>query len=232
MQPLPGCKPVSRYFNRAHCRFWRGEYFNEDLHTHTHCRLNDLEEEKDDFDVALHIPEIERPEKQFDNQLTLFDLKQPRGKTGDHIESSRYVKTASSRPTGPNDKRVSERGNDSGRCAARNLSTVRASNVDEFVWHQQDYFVFMPKCQKICQIKCQKICHIECQKECQIDMPNRMSEDKDTGQDLLTPSQIYRYVRVWMLANVPTGPDEKRVSETGNASGWMRGKKFINSKGL
>ena len=25
------------------------------------------------------------------------------------------------------------RGNDSGRCAARNLSTVRASNVDEFV---------------------------------------------------------------------------------------------------
>ena len=92
-----------------------------------------MEEEKDDFDVALHIPEIERPEKQFDNQLTLFDLKQPRGKTGDHIESSRYVKTASSRPTGPNDKRVSERGNDSGRCAARNLSTVRASNVDEFV---------------------------------------------------------------------------------------------------
>ena len=103
------------------------------IYTHTHCRLNDLEEEKDDFDVALQIPEIERPEKQFDNQLTLFDLKQPRGKTGDHIESSRYVKTASSRPTGPNDKRVSERGNDSGRCAARNLSTVRASNVDEFV---------------------------------------------------------------------------------------------------
>ena len=43
--------------------------FNEDLHTHTHCRLNDLEEEKDDFDVASQIPEIERPEKQFDNQI-------------------------------------------------------------------------------------------------------------------------------------------------------------------
>ena len=41
--------------------------FNEDLHTH--CRLNDLEEEKDDFDVASQIPEIERPEKQFDNQI-------------------------------------------------------------------------------------------------------------------------------------------------------------------
>jgi hypothetical protein len=38
---------------------------------------------------------IERPEKQFDNQLTLFYLKQPRGRTGDHNESSRYVKTAS-----------------------------------------------------------------------------------------------------------------------------------------
>ena len=38
-------------------------------HTHTHCRLNDLEEEKDDFDVASQIPEIERPEKQFDNQI-------------------------------------------------------------------------------------------------------------------------------------------------------------------
>ena len=38
---------------------------------------------------------IERPEKQFDNQLTLFYLKQPRGRTGDHNESGRYVKTAS-----------------------------------------------------------------------------------------------------------------------------------------
>ena len=54
-----------------------------------------MEEEKDDFDVASQIPEIEQPEKQFDNQLTLFYLKQPRGRTGDHNESSRYVKTAS-----------------------------------------------------------------------------------------------------------------------------------------
>jgi hypothetical protein len=28
-----------------------------------------LEEEKDDFDVASQIPEIEQPEKQFDNQI-------------------------------------------------------------------------------------------------------------------------------------------------------------------
>ena len=52
-------------------------------HTHTHSRLNDLEEGMDDFDVAPQIPEIELPEKQIDNQLTLFYLKQLLGRTGD-----------------------------------------------------------------------------------------------------------------------------------------------------
>ena len=36
-------------------------HFPSRLHhvdTHTHCRLNDLEEEKDDFDVASQIPEL------------------------------------------------------------------------------------------------------------------------------------------------------------------------------
>ena len=54
------------------------------LSTHEHTAgLNDLEEEKDDFDVASQFPEIERPAKQIDNQLTLFYLKRPRRRTGD-----------------------------------------------------------------------------------------------------------------------------------------------------
>ena len=32
-------------------------------HTHAHCRLNDVEEEKDDFHVPLQIPENKRPDK-------------------------------------------------------------------------------------------------------------------------------------------------------------------------
>ena len=42
-----------------------------------------MEEGMDDFDVAPQIPEIELPEKQIDNQLTLFYLKQLLGRTGD-----------------------------------------------------------------------------------------------------------------------------------------------------
>ena len=51
------------------------------------CRLNDLEEEKDDVDVALQFPEAEQP-----------DSSNPKLNNGSCLHESRYVDSASKIP--------------------------------------------------------------------------------------------------------------------------------------
>ena len=58
--------------------------FHARTHTHTaDCRLNDLEEEKDDVDFALQFPESERP-----------DNSNPKLTSGSYLHESRYVDSA------------------------------------------------------------------------------------------------------------------------------------------